>query len=227
MKKIVMMMVMVLMAVGGCGLLPSERIQEMQVIADAIQIESANMSAEIEAMKTAIDEVVDELNRPDLTSELSVELQQTLTEMIEASGPLLARKAEIDAHLANWQSLIDEAVAKGNANAGVEITLYGEAGKEFAGMLPPPWNTVAWAIGSLVVGVGGYITRRQTGEKKAVAKVEGVKESAMDALNNVVAGVSKVITESNHPETVKNILYSEQDKKTVELVKSLPGYIRV
>jgi len=159
----------------GCESTSADRIAMLQDGLQLYQDESIRLDTDLQELKTVIAETQAELDQPDLTSDVTVKLQEFLDESIVAMETIAAQKIDVDAKLAAWQEKIDEITAQGNPDFGTELQVVGEGAKEIAPALPPPFNTIAYLGGTFLLTLGGIWSKRKIGtlvtDSRALAEV--------------------------------------------------------
>jgi len=196
----------------GCGLTSQERIQAMQTVVEQAQAQSALLTEDLQTLKTAMEEMRQQLERPDLTPEDKAKIEALIAETLEQTEIVIAKKEEIDAGIEAWKTKIDEAVEHGT-NVGDEITLWGEGLKEASPIVPPPIGVWIGIIGTLFGAIGTGISRRY---KQALATEKTNTESVVNSVNKLME--SSVITNNKE---AKTILMSHQTGDAINRVREI------
>ncbi len=213
MKKIVVIMLM--LSCVGCN----RTVTQLETDLNAFQAESDNLTAEIVLMQEKLSEVSEEMKAPELSSEVSQQLTEFYEQLSKDLDVALEYKQEFDVRFESWKEKVIKAIEDGDLDTAEQLILAGEGAKEIAPMLPPPFNTFAYAGGSLAVLLGGaWGRKKQLGEKKNKEALRDVVKSVSSLLDPHNGGP---ITSENDVKSAKKVLFADQDKSTVKIVKEI------
>lgn len=196
---------LVLVPIGGCGLTPDQRVAALQGAIARTQEMSLQLDSQIQAIQQAVAQANVTLADPNAGGAAAAYLREALPKLeakLAASVPI---KKLVDQQLAALQAQFAALQAAGPLDVQKEFAAYGQGVTSVGGALPPPYNTIALLLGSVglpVIGaIAGAFAKGKQAQTQLAAKDDQITaadirakeakiraEEMETALDDVVAG---------------------------------------
>jgi hypothetical protein len=170
---------------SGCDTTPQERIAFLQNAVSQEQVVSNQLGGDVNALQVSIEQGRVFLADPNIDPNMLATINAALDKAQAGLIATITNKAKVDAMIVTWKQRIDALMKDPNSiNLGNELGVYGQGISSIGTVLPPPYGTYAYLLGTIITGVGGYLARRKFVERP---KVDEYKSNVTNIIQSVDA----------------------------------------
>lgn len=174
--------------VCGCGE-PQANMQALDAALVNVRAVALEYQADANAITVAVDAVRKRLSDPNITNETAIKARDVLVELLALHAQIQPKLSAALQAEKTYEAKVAALAADANTTRSQEVVAYGEGAKAVSTFLPPPFNTIVAAIGTLAVGIGGWYAKK----KQSDVTVAKQRSDAAAELTGVVASVDKLL----------------------------------
>lgn len=176
---------LLLLPLLGCEASPDETRTWWQNRLDRLEAAQGDTVGAIETLKTTLDTLTEDLADVPDDDAIADQIREEAAAAAAILTNLLAKRDTLTEEIARAKATLDS-IPEGATSAEINAGMVGQGVKSVGVVLPPPWNAVAVAAGTVIASAGGLFGL--IGRRKA-AKAEEEAAETNQVLESTVAAI--------------------------------------